>query len=89
MVPSRPGFAKRVLFCIVLGIILLYLVFPFYWALRSALMSNDDLIATPLQWFPAQAFSSLKWLPYLGPGRPAAPALAAPRSAKFRSFYYA
>jgi trehalose/maltose transport system permease protein len=45
--------AKQALFYVVLVLILLYILFPFYWAIRSALSPDADLFATPLQWFPS------------------------------------
>jgi trehalose/maltose transport system permease protein len=53
MTETRVSPAKRTLFYIVLVLILLYILFPFYWAIRSALSPDADLFATPLQWFPA------------------------------------
>jgi trehalose/maltose transport system permease protein len=39
-------------FYVVLGVILLYIIFPFYWAFRSAITPDQDLFATPVQYFP-------------------------------------
>lgn len=53
MTDARVSPVKRTLFYIVLALILVYILFPFYWAIRSALSPDADLFATPLQWFPA------------------------------------
>jgi trehalose/maltose transport system permease protein len=49
--PRRNWFG-RVLFYILLLIIAVYLLFPFYWALRSSITPDADLFSTPLQYFP-------------------------------------
>jgi len=43
---------SRLLFYVLLVVILFYLVFPFYWAFRSAITPDKDLFATPVQYFP-------------------------------------
>jgi trehalose/maltose transport system permease protein len=43
---------RRVPFYLLLAAIFIYTVFPFYWAIRSALTPDGDLFATPLQYFP-------------------------------------
>lgn len=43
---------SRVLFYVILALILLYIIFPFYWAVRSSITPDRDLFATPLQYFP-------------------------------------
>jgi trehalose/maltose transport system permease protein len=43
---------RRVLELVALAPILLYTLFPFYWAIRSSLMPNDDQFITPVQWVP-------------------------------------
>jgi trehalose/maltose transport system permease protein len=53
MTDAKVSPAKRTLFYIILALILVYILFPFYWAIRSALSPDADLFATPLQWFPA------------------------------------
>src|SRR5215831_12713780 len=42
----------RVLFYIVLTIIFIYIVFPFYWAIRSSFSPNSELFATPVHYWP-------------------------------------
>jgi len=44
---------SRVLFYVILVVILLYIIFPFYWAFRSAITPDRDLFSTPVQYFPA------------------------------------
>ena len=40
-------------FYLLIAVILVYCLFPFYWAVRSSLTSEGDLFATPLQYFPS------------------------------------
>ncbi|GAC1507543.1 MAG: carbohydrate ABC transporter permease [Chloroflexota bacterium] len=50
----RPNAAlSRILFYVILAVILLYIIFPFYWAFRSAITPDKDLFATPVQYFPS------------------------------------
>jgi trehalose/maltose transport system permease protein len=42
----------RIGFYILLAIILVYLIFPFYWAFRSSITPDNDLFKTPVQYFP-------------------------------------
>ena len=43
---------SRVPFYLLIAAIFIYTVFPFYWAIRSAITPDGDLFATPLQYFP-------------------------------------
>ncbi len=43
---------SRVLFSILVGAILLYTVFPFYWAFISSITPNSQLFSTPVQYWP-------------------------------------
>lgn len=43
---------SRILFYCVVALFWLYIIFPFYWALRSALAPDTELFATPVQYFP-------------------------------------
>jgi trehalose/maltose transport system permease protein len=43
---------SRVLFYLVIAVILVYTLFPFYWALRSSIAPNTELFATPVSYFP-------------------------------------
>ena len=52
---ARPAsVASRVLFYVVVGIILLYIVLPFYWAFRSSITPSGELFATPVAYWPSQ-----------------------------------
>jgi trehalose/maltose transport system permease protein len=42
----------RVLFYMLLAVISLYLVFPFYWAIRSSITPDNQLFSTPVVYFP-------------------------------------
>jgi trehalose/maltose transport system permease protein len=44
---------SRILFYIIVAIILVYTLAPFYWALRSSLMQTNQLTATPVIYFPS------------------------------------
>jgi trehalose/maltose transport system permease protein len=43
---------SRVLFYLLCAVILVYTIFPFYWALRSSITPSNELFATPLSYFP-------------------------------------
>jgi trehalose/maltose transport system permease protein len=45
-------YMSRTLFYIVLAIIFIYIVFPFYWAFRSSISPNDELFSTPVHYWP-------------------------------------
>jgi trehalose/maltose transport system permease protein len=47
-------YASRVLFYIVLAVIFIYIVFPFYWAFRSSITPNGEMFVTPVHYFPNQ-----------------------------------
>jgi trehalose/maltose transport system permease protein len=52
---SRPSVGQilgRGLFYLIVAVILLYTLIPFYWAVRSSLMPTDQLTATPVKYFP-------------------------------------
>lgn len=49
---KRNAAVTKGLFYVVLAVILLYIIFPFYWAFRSAITPDKDLFATPVQYFP-------------------------------------
>ena len=40
---------RRVPFYLLIALIFVYTVFPFYWAIRSALTAQGDLFRTPVQ----------------------------------------
>jgi trehalose/maltose transport system permease protein len=52
---ARSTFVKtlrRVPFYLLVLVIAVYLMFPFYWAFRSSITPDADLFATPVQYFP-------------------------------------
>jgi trehalose/maltose transport system permease protein len=51
--PIKPGrVVSRGLFYVLLAIILLYILFPFYWAARTSFMPDSDIYLTPVQYWP-------------------------------------
>lgn len=44
----------RVGFYLLLAIIMVYLIFPFYWAFRSSITPDNALFTTPIQYFPKE-----------------------------------
>jgi trehalose/maltose transport system permease protein len=54
MTRSQTYYVSRFLFYIVLAIIFVYIVFPFYWAIRSSFSPNNELFSTPVHYWPAQ-----------------------------------
>jgi trehalose/maltose transport system permease protein len=48
----RWNYVSRGLFYLLVLIILLYLLFPFYWAVRSSITPDNALFTTPVQYFP-------------------------------------
>ncbi|HET9623670.1 MAG TPA: carbohydrate ABC transporter permease [Kofleriaceae bacterium] len=44
--------AFQLVFWLVVAIILFYVLFPFYWALKTSLTPPDELARTALHWFP-------------------------------------
>jgi trehalose/maltose transport system permease protein len=49
----RRRILRRVPFYLLLALIWVYILFPFYWAIRSAFTPDGDLFRTPVQYFPA------------------------------------
>jgi trehalose/maltose transport system permease protein len=43
---------SRTLFYILLAVIFVYIVFPFYWAFRSSVTPNGELFVTPVHYWP-------------------------------------
>jgi trehalose/maltose transport system permease protein len=54
MTRSRTNVISRVLFYIVLVVIFVYIVFPFYWAFRSSITPDGELFVTPVHYWPEQ-----------------------------------
>src|SRR4051794_2059499 len=50
---SAGQLASRILFYIIVVVILIYTLVPFYWAIRSSLMPTSELTATPVKYFPS------------------------------------
>ena len=44
--------AKRIPFYLLIGVIFVFALFPFYWALRSAFMPDNELFLTPVKYIP-------------------------------------
>src|ERR1041384_2305710 len=53
MTRSQSSIISRILFYIVLAIIFVYIVFPFYWAFRSSITPDGELFVTPVHYWPA------------------------------------
>jgi trehalose/maltose transport system permease protein len=53
MTRTQTYYASRTLFYIVLAIIFVYIVFPFYWAFRSSITPDGELFVTPVHYWPA------------------------------------
>jgi trehalose/maltose transport system permease protein len=45
-------YLQRTLFYLLLGLIILYIVFPFYWAFRSSVTPNGEMFVTPVHYWP-------------------------------------
>ena len=43
---------RKVPFWVLIAVIFVYALFPFYWALRSAFMPANELFTTPIKYFP-------------------------------------
>jgi trehalose/maltose transport system permease protein len=52
MTRAQSYYLSRTLFYIVLAIIFVYIVFPFYWAFRSAISPDGELFVTPVHYWP-------------------------------------
>ena len=49
---TQTYYLYRTLFFVVLAIIFVYIVFPFYWAFRSSLTPDNELFTTPVHYWP-------------------------------------
>jgi trehalose/maltose transport system permease protein len=45
---------QRSLFYLLLAVIFIYIIFPFYWAFRSSITPASELFTTPVSYFPSQ-----------------------------------
>ncbi|HEX7001481.1 MAG TPA: carbohydrate ABC transporter permease, partial [Trueperaceae bacterium] len=52
MTKSQARVIRRVFFYLLIGVIFVYLMFPFYWAIVSALKTQAELIRTPATLWP-------------------------------------
>ncbi len=43
---------SRILFYLLVAAIVVYTIFPFYWAIRSSVSPDNDLFSTPIQYWP-------------------------------------
>lgn len=50
---TRRRLGSRILFYLLMLVILIYTIFPFYWALRSAITPDERLFETPVRYIPA------------------------------------
>ena len=53
MTRSQSYVISRALFYLLLAVIFVYIIFPFYWAFRSSITPSNELFATPVSYFPA------------------------------------
>jgi trehalose/maltose transport system permease protein len=51
---TQSYYLSRTLFYVVLAIIFVYIVFPFYWAFRSSITPDGELFVTPVHYWPTQ-----------------------------------
>jgi trehalose/maltose transport system permease protein len=49
---SLKRLARRIPFYLLIAVIFVFALFPFYWAVRSAFTPEGDLFVTPVQYFP-------------------------------------
>ncbi|MFW6229581.1 MAG: carbohydrate ABC transporter permease, partial [Halanaerobium sp.] len=52
MTKSQIKLGKKILFFLVLALVVIYLLFPFYWAIVSSLKSESQLSMTPATLIP-------------------------------------
>src|SRR5258708_14144944 len=50
---AQSYYLSRTLFYIVVAIIFVYIVFPFYWAFRSSITREGEFFVLPVHYFPA------------------------------------
>ncbi len=53
MTAQRTNMVSRVLFYLLVLVILVYTIFPFYWAFRSSIVPRQELFATPVTYWPS------------------------------------
>ncbi len=52
MTRTQSHYLSRTLFYLLLAVIFVYIVFPFYWAFRSSITPNGELFLTPVHYWP-------------------------------------
>ncbi len=52
MMATRRSVTSQIIFYLLMLVILVYTIFPFYWALRSAITPDEQLFQTPVSYFP-------------------------------------
>jgi ABC-type glycerol-3-phosphate transport system permease component len=52
--PSFKRFAQRVLFWLLIVAIMIYTIFPFYWAIVSSITPSNKLFDTPASYWPEE-----------------------------------
>ena len=52
---TQTYYSRATLFYIVLAVIFVYIVFPFYWAFRSSITPDSELFVTPVHYWPDAA----------------------------------
>lgn len=52
MVGGKGGIVTNILFWLIVAVIIVYTIFPFYWAIVSSLTPPSDLFNTPVKYFP-------------------------------------
>ncbi len=57
---SIGSYVNRALFWLLIAFILVYTIFPFYWAIVSSIKPNDELFATPVRYWP----TTIDWSHY-------------------------
>jgi trehalose/maltose transport system permease protein len=53
MVSTRYSAINRALFYLLVALILIYTMFPFYWAVKSSFTPSNDLFRTPVEYVPS------------------------------------
>lgn len=54
MTARRNSIVPRILFYVLVVVILIYTMFPFYWAIKSSFTPQPALFKTPVEYFPSQ-----------------------------------
>ncbi|HEX8966961.1 MAG TPA: carbohydrate ABC transporter permease [Chloroflexota bacterium] len=54
MTRAQTRIFRRTLFYVLLAVIIVYIVFPFYWAFRSSITPDGEMFVTPVHYWPSQ-----------------------------------